>query len=129
MLKTNAFNWVTIPVSDMERAMGFYGKVFDLDLTAEAMPSGDVMAMLPRDEIGHGAPGTLWKGESETGFKPGDAGPEPIFGCAVGLENALERVEAAGGTVLSPKTSMGPNGFIAHVLDTEGNRIGLHSYV
>ncbi|MEO1688176.1 MAG: VOC family protein, partial [Pseudomonadota bacterium] len=53
MLKTNAFNWVTIPVSDMERAMGFYGKVFDLDLTAEAMPSGDVMAMLPRDETGH----------------------------------------------------------------------------
>jgi len=129
MLKSNAFNWVSIPVSDMERAMGFYGKVFDLELEAQDMPGGERLAMLPWDQEGHGAQGALWKGESDTGFKPGDAGPEPIFGCAVGLENALGRVEAAGGTVLAGKTSMGPNGFIAHVLDTEGNRIGLHSYV
>ncbi|MEM1313772.1 MAG: VOC family protein [Pseudomonadota bacterium] len=129
MLESNAFNWVTIPVSDMERAMGFYGQVFDLTLEATEMPGGEQLAFLPRDQEGHGAPGALWKGDSPTGFKPGDAGPEPIFGCAVGLENALSRVEKAGGKVLSDKTSMGENGFIAHVLDTEGNRIGLHSYV
>ena len=129
MLKTNAFNWVSIPVSDMERAMGFYGQVFDLELEATDMPGGEKLAMLPRDEEGHGAPGALWKGESETGFRPGDGGAEPIFGCSVGLENALSRVEAAGGKVLAGKPSMGPNGFIAHALDTEGNRIGLHSYM
>ena len=37
------------------------------------------------------------------------------------------RVTANGGIVKKPKTSIGPNGFIALVQDTEGNVIGLHS--
>lgn len=41
--------------------------------------------------------------------------------------NELGRVEHSGGKVLMPKTSIGENGFIAHFMDTEGNRIGLHS--
>ena len=36
-------------------------------------------------------------------------------------------VQAAGGKVLMPKTPIGQHGAIAHVLDSEGNRIGLHS--
>jgi predicted enzyme related to lactoylglutathione lyase len=44
-----------------------------------------------------------------------------------GIAETLARVPAAGGTVVLPKTEIGPHGFIAHILDTEGNRIGLHS--
>ncbi len=32
-----------------------------------------------------------------------------------------------GGRIQTEKRSIGPHGFIAHVLDTEGNLIGLHS--
>ena len=128
MLKANPFNWVTIPVTDMDRAIGFYSKVFDLEFETQDM-EGEQLAMLPMAPDQGGAAGALWKGESPTGFKPGDAGPEPIFACAGDLTAALERVEAAGGKVLSGKASLGPNGFIAHLLDTEGNRIGLHSDV
>ena len=33
----------------------------------------------------------------------------------------------AGGTVLLEKTNIGPHGFCAQFLDSEGNRVGLHS--
>ena len=36
-------------------------------------------------------------------------------------------VEAAGGKILAPKMSIGEHGNMAFILDTEGNKIGLHS--
>jgi len=40
----------------------------------------------------------------------------------------LDKVEAAGGKITLPKTLISPeNGFMAIIIDTEGNRIGLHS--
>jgi hypothetical protein len=39
----------------------------------------------------------------------------------------LSKVEAAGGKIIMPKTSIGNNGFMAHIADTEGNKIALHS--
>lgn len=42
------------------------------------------------------------------------------------LNTMLRRVETAGGQILMPATSIGPIGTIAVILDTEGNRIGLH---
>jgi predicted enzyme related to lactoylglutathione lyase len=44
-----------------------------------------------------------------------------------GLDAVLGRVQQAGGKILAPKMSIGENGFIAIILDAEGNRIGLHS--
>jgi len=43
------------------------------------------------------------------------------------LQVALDRVEGAGGKVLQARESIGEFGNIAMILDTEGNRIGLHS--
>jgi predicted enzyme related to lactoylglutathione lyase len=40
----------------------------------------------------------------------------------------LDKVESAGGSILVPKTEISPEyGFMAVIIDTEGNRIGLHS--
>jgi hypothetical protein len=44
------------------------------------------------------------------------------------VQNILDKVEAAGGKIMVPKTEISPEyGFMAVILDTEGNRIGLHS--
>jgi len=44
------------------------------------------------------------------------------------VRGVLDKVEAAGGTVMMPKTEISPEyGFMALFMDTEGNRIGLHS--
>jgi predicted enzyme related to lactoylglutathione lyase len=44
------------------------------------------------------------------------------------VQNILDKVEAAGGTILVPKTEISPEyGHMAVFMDTEGNRIALHS--
>jgi uncharacterized protein len=44
------------------------------------------------------------------------------------VQNILDRVEAAGGKILVPKTEISPDyGYMGIFMDTEGNRIGLHS--
>jgi predicted enzyme related to lactoylglutathione lyase len=43
------------------------------------------------------------------------------------LDDALAKVDANGGKVIQPKHQIGPFGFRAIVLDSEGNRIALHS--
>jgi predicted enzyme related to lactoylglutathione lyase len=44
------------------------------------------------------------------------------------LQGVLDKVEAAGGKVFVPKTEISPEyGFMGVFIDTEGNRIGLHS--
>ncbi len=43
------------------------------------------------------------------------------------LSVPLSKVEAAGGSILLEKTSIGPNGFMAKFLDTEGNKVAFHS--
>ena len=44
------------------------------------------------------------------------------------VQNELNRIEAAGGKVLQPKTEISPeHGFMGVFEDTEGNRIALHS--
>lgn len=44
------------------------------------------------------------------------------------LERILNKIEAAGGKILVPKTEISPEyGFMAVFIDCEGNRIGLHS--
>ena len=43
------------------------------------------------------------------------------------IRNAVSQVEALGGKVLEPTHAIGPHGFRAIVLDSEGNRIALHS--
>jgi predicted enzyme related to lactoylglutathione lyase len=44
------------------------------------------------------------------------------------LQNVLDKVEAAGGKIMVPKTVISPEyGSMAVFIDTEGNRIALHS--
>ncbi|NNC97545.1 MAG: hypothetical protein HKN88_05680 [Gammaproteobacteria bacterium] len=44
------------------------------------------------------------------------------------LSRVLNRVEQAGGTILSPKEFVSKEiGYVAYFLDSEGNRLALHS--
>ena len=45
------------------------------------------------------------------------------------IRDAVAQVEKLGGKVLEPTHPIGPHGFRAIVLDSEGNRIALHSSV
>jgi len=125
-MQRNMIGWVEIPVSDMERAQAFYEKVFDIRLSRNTMGPLD-MAWFPFVEKGEGAAGTLVRHPDH--YKPSADGTLVYFS-SLGddLSVELARVEPAGGKVLLGKREISPEiGFMALLLDSEGNRVALHS--
>lgn len=121
----SAVNWFDIPVTDMNRAKAFYSTLLGGELHDEAndvaMGKAGAMAILPfQDGVG----GALMQGDDYT---PSRQGSIVYLNGGDDLSVPLGKVEAAGGKVLTDKISIGENGFIAFLLDTEGNRVGLHS--
>jgi predicted enzyme related to lactoylglutathione lyase len=119
---SNALNWFEIPVTDLARAKQFYGRVLQADLREESM-TGREMAILPYQDGGVG--GALIKGEPHT---PSAQGTVVYLNAGDDLAGALSRVEAAGGKVVMGATRLSDQiGSIAMFLDSEGNRVALHS--
>ena len=118
----NALNWFEIPVIDFSRAKTFYEKV--LDIAIEPMVMGPVtMGMLSSDQNAVG--GAIVQGD---GGSPSQNGTLVYLNGGDDLAPMLARVAEAGGTVVVPKTEIGNGfGFFAHFIDTEGNKVGLHS--
>jgi uncharacterized protein len=119
---TNALNWFEIPVSDFDRARKFYETLYGSEIVEIPFPGGRY-GMLPCD-MQHGVGGGLVQGE---GFEPSDKGTVVYLNGGDDLNTPLSRIEKAGGRVVMPKTSIGENGFMAQFIDTEGNRVALHS--
>ncbi len=126
-MNSNPVGWFEIYVQDMPRAKAFYEAVFQGSLEAlnnpdpEGFPDMEMWAF-PMSMEGPGAAGALVKmagcpsgGSTLVYFTCDD--------CAVEAERAARN----GGKVFKDKMSIGEYGFIAMVVDTEGNMIGLHS--
>jgi uncharacterized protein len=120
-MKPNPITWCEIYVQDMNRAKSFYESVFQIKME-KLESSGMEMWAFPMTMDKVGAAGALVKMD---GVTSGGSGTIPYFHCE---EVAVEegRVVAAGGHIHKPKISIGQYGFMALILDTEGNMIGLH---
>lgn len=118
----HAINWFDLPAIDIRRAVKFYNAIFDISMTPTEM-SGETSAFFPADDGGVG--GAITQGEW---FTPSDtAGPLIYLNAGNDLAVVLDRVEAAGGKVVVPKMPIPPHGCIGVFIDSEGNRVGLHS--
>jgi uncharacterized protein len=85
---------------------------------------GDMtLATLPHQE--NGVSGCL--APAREGNEPSQRGVLLYFNCEGRLDQAIAAVAPNGGKVLEPRHPIGPYGFRAVVLDSEGNRIALHS--
>jgi predicted enzyme related to lactoylglutathione lyase len=113
--------WVDIPVLNLERAIQFYSAVLDAEVTKQDF-QGFVFALLPMGE--KETSGCLFVKPDE---KPSATGSLIYFNAEGRLDEAVAAAESNGGKVLQPKHQIGPHGFRAVVLDSEGNRIALHS--
>jgi predicted enzyme related to lactoylglutathione lyase len=119
----NAINWFEIPVEDFDRAKTFYETI--LGVTIEVSPTSRKErreGYFPAE--GGGIGGSLVQGE---GYEPSQKGTLLYLNAGEDLGEALAKVEQAGGKIVVPKTSLGPNGFIALFIDTEGNKVAFHS--
>lgn len=120
----NAVTWFEIPVSNFARAKKFYSKIFDFDMQENQM--GDtLMGFFQCDFMQGGIGGAIVHSPD---LKPGDNGSVVYLNGGEDLQKVLDRVESAGGTVLTQKALVSKEiGYTAFFLDTENNRLALHS--
>ena len=121
-MNKNPVNWLEIPTVDLERAKNFYAKVFNLEFQYAENPEAKMYMFGSSEAIGSGGGLSFTKDE-----KPCQTGTLVYFSCD-DVTTALEKVKKQGGAILVDRTDIGEHGFFAHILDSEGNRIGVHSY-
>ena len=124
MIFKNAISWFEIPTTDLDRATKFYETIFDITLTP--LDTQEIkMRMFPLEDM-MGVGGAI---VDSGGFhRPSSTdGPLLYLNANPDVQNVLDKVEAAGGKIIIPKRSIGQYGFMAAFIDTEGNRIALHS--
>jgi uncharacterized protein len=121
----HAVNWFEIPVADLSRAMKFYEAMTGAALKREAFGApGEEMAIFVTDTE-EGIGGCLL---SSPYAKPAQDGTTVYLNAAPSIDAWIDRAQKAGATILTPKTALPPGmGFFAHILDSEGNRVGLHA--
>ncbi len=117
---SNAAVWFDIPATDLERAVGFYGKVLGEAPRIEEM-DGTRFAVLPHAD---GVSGCIVVSDT---LLPSKQGVLVYLNVDGRLDEAEALVADNGGQVLQGKHAIGPYGFRSVVLDSEGNRIALHS--
>jgi len=127
----NTFYWVEIPATNFERAKKFYETIFNLEMISVTIPRGKY-AIFPLDRAAKGAGGGIVEGEGYQPLENSTKGPIIYLDRDEDLTIPLSRIEKAGGKILMQKTNNGANaeyGYIAHFVDSEGNRMGLHSNI
>ncbi len=115
--------WFEIPVSDMNRAKAFYENVFEIDINVMDF-GGVLMGWFPNKPEAHGVSGSLIQQES---YVPSQEGTLVYF-ISEDVKTEIDRVEAAGGKIYQEKTKISDeHGFMGVFIDSEGNRVALHS--
>ncbi len=122
----NAVSWFEIPTVDLGRAQKFYETIFDTQLIPLDLQQIK-MRMFPIENQMTGIGGALVYNKDF--YKPSATdGPLIYLNANPDVQNVLDKVEAAGGKILVPKTQISEDyGYMAMFVDTEGNRIALHS--
>ena len=116
--------WFEIPVRKLDRAQTFYETVLATPLRREAMGPEITLAIF--GEANGAVGGCLQSGAGTP--EPSLNGTLVYLNAAPALDPVLARVVAAGGRISTPKVQLPDGmGFFAHIVDTEGNRVGLHA--
>ena len=121
---TNSLNWFEIPVTDIQRARHFYQVAFGIHMEEMEM-MGMKMASFPMENGNGKASGALVQSENHV---PSMDGTVVYLNANPDMEPVLERIQEQGGRILMPKTAISPEiGYMALFMDTEGNKVALHS--
>jgi predicted enzyme related to lactoylglutathione lyase len=121
--RDNSINWFEISVENLSRAKKFYESILGIQMQ-EGDVAGTKMAFFPFENGSGKVAGALAQGPFH---KPGIDGSKVYLNANPDITNVLQGIENAGGKVILPKTSIGPSGFMAFFVDSEGNVVGLHS--
>lgn len=119
----NASTWFEIPVRDLAAARRFYETLLGRPMHGAEDVGGENMAVFAHDKPGAG--GCLVQRE---GHRAVQGGTVVYLDSAPSVQAALDRAQAAGGRVATPRTLIAPGiGYFAHVVDVDGKLVGLHA--
>jgi hypothetical protein len=120
--RKNRVVWFEIPAGDLSRAAKFYETILQTQLKPESFGLHE-MRMFAYDDGAAG--GCLMKGP---GYVPAADGVVTYVNADPSLDAVLARVERAGGRISLSRTELPKDmGCFAHIIDSEGNRVGLHA--
>lgn len=121
----NAINWFEIPVTHFDRALAFYQQILATELKVDTSFPGSKMAIFASDCAQNEVSGCLTEHPE---CRPDPNGVRIYLNAGSDLQPILDRVPAAGGKVVMPKTFLRDDiGWIGMFADLDGNVIGLHS--
>lgn len=121
-MSNNWIDWVEIPVTNFNRAKEFYETIFSLEIEPRDFGSFKMGIFSASNRQTTGA---ICKGEW---YVPGNEGPLVYLNANPDLDHVLEKVEDAGGEIISKKKQISEQmGYMALFNDSEGNRIALRS--
>lgn len=114
-------SWFEIPALNFRQATAFYNHIYGIQMEQTSL-NEYMMAFFPAD---NGIGGAVVSGP---GSLPGSSGPLVYLNGGKDLNKVLKRVEEAGGRIVMPKTLISEQaGYFAIFIDTEGNKLALHS--
>jgi len=114
--------WVDIPVIELDRAITFYSGVLGRQVSKEGGPDF-LFGLLPRAD--GEVSGCVYVSDGENA--PSKSGPLIYLNVVGRMDEAVQAVGRLGGQVLQEPVQIGPYGWRAIVIDSEGNRIALHT--
>lgn len=124
-MEHNMVGWFEIPVRDMDRAKKFYEEVFEISIQVQNF-NELLMGWFPWAEGKTGASGSLVLHKES--YTPSATDGALIYFSSEDVAIELDRIESAGGKVIQPKTQISEDvGYMGMFIDSEGNRIALHS--
>ena len=124
---TNVLTWFEIPVADIDRAKTFYETILDIEMVKRTDGDDESVFFPYNPDIVQATSGRVTGVLSKTDRnKPAATGTVVYINATPSLQTVINKVAKAGGKVLVPQLQI-PAGFFAIILDTEGNKIGLHA--
>ena len=117
----NFISWFEIPAIDFQQAVNFYNHIFGITME-QSISDTTAMAFFP---VNNGVGGAIVAG---SGSVPSTSGALLYLNGGNDLNNVLNKVETAGGRIIMPKTLINEDsGYFAIFIDSQGNKLALHS--
>ena len=125
MVFKHAISWFEIPAKDINRAQKFYETIFDITMVPIDLAEIQMRLFPIENQMNIGGAVVY----NDQFYKPSSTeGPLVYLNGNPDLKNILGKIEAAGGKIIVPKTQISPDhGYMALFIDSEGNRMALHS--
>lgn len=124
---TNIITWFEIPVSNIDRTKTFYETILDIEMVKRTDGNDEAVFFPFNPNVIQATSGRVTGVLSKSDRNiPSSNGTVVYINASPNIQTVLDKVKQAGGKIVTGKTQI-PAGFIAIIIDSEGNKVGLHA--